>query len=381
MNGIVMLINEFAPVSGGTEKQAERLAAFMADKGEKVWVITRRFAGLAAKEHYRGFTVIRPPTFGPGKLKTLSFILGSLWLLWKLRREYDILHAHMLFGAAFSALLSGKLLKKGTLVKLGSSGPTGEIALSRRSSRGRVRLALLRRWADRVIVLDKTIFAEAESAGIPSKKIVQISNGIDASRFEPKKIQKNNAEKLEILFIGRLVPEKSLPTLLKAYKKALENFPQLHLTLVGEGAERQALEQLAKETGIENALNFAGKQDDVRPFLAAADIFVLPSKTEGMSNALLEGMASGLPCLATPVGANPRVLGNGKYGILLPVGDEDAWAQALVDLGRSPQRRASLGKAARERILNEYDFSIIGARYLSLYETLIREEKGFDEQF
>ena len=371
MNGIVMLINEFTPISGGTEKQAERLAAFMAKNGKKVWVITRRFPGLAAKEEYQGFTIIRPPSFGPGKLKTFSFVLGSLWHLWQLRKEYEILHAHMLFGAAFSALLTGKLLKKGTLVKLGSSGETGEIAVSRRSSRGRVRLALLRRWADRVVVLDKKMYVEAVSVGIPAKKITRISNGIDAAQFVLEK-SKKNAEKVEILFIGRFVPEKSLPTLLNAYQKALQICPSLHLTLVGDGVEREALENLAEELGVTQEITFAGKQSDVRPYLAAADIFVLPSKTEGMSNALLEGMAAGLPCLATPVGATPRVLENGKHGMLLPVGDVDAWAQALADLGRNPQKRVALGKAARERILQEYDFSIIGARYLALYEEIAK---------
>jgi glycosyltransferase involved in cell wall biosynthesis len=369
MNGIVMLINEFTPISGGTEKQAERLAAFMAKEGKKVWVITRRFSGLAAKEDYLGFTIIRPPSFGPGKLKTISFVLGTLAHLWRLRKQYQVLHAHMLFGAAFSALLTGKLLKKATLVKLGSSGPTGEIAVSRRSSRGRVRLALLRRWADKVIVLDEKMSAEAIAVGIPPEKIIRISNGIDAKQFETLETKKSSAA-VEILFIGRFVPEKSLQTLLKAYQKALQDCSKLHLTLVGDGTERKELENLASTLGIAEKTTFAGKQSDVRPYLAAADIFVLPSKSEGMSNALLEGMAAGLPCLATPVGAGPRVLGAGKYGVLLPVGDTDAWAQALVELGRNPQQRAELGKAAQKRILSEYDFSIIGARYLALYETL-----------
>ncbi len=375
MNGVVMLVNEFPPISGGSEKQAERLATFMAAQGKRVWVITRRFPGLVANEKRDGFVIMRPATFGLGKFKTVTFVLGSLWSLWKLRKEYEILHAHMLFGAAFAAVFAGRVMNKRSIVKLGSSGSSGEIEVSRRTGRGRLRLDLLRRWADRVIVLDEIMQAEAISVGIASEKIKLISNGIDAQIFSaPTTVNKVDIMpdgKVNILFVGRLVDEKSLPTLLKAFQKALITCPDLHLTLVGDGQEREVLLRLAATLEITDYITFAGKQDNVRAYLSHADIFVLPSKTEGMSNALLEGMAASLPCLATPVGASPRVLDDGKSGMLLPVGDVNAWAQALSEIGHDPERRRSLGQAARRRIMSEYDFSIIGARYKSLYAELV----------
>mgnify|MGYP000185719812 CR=1 FL=1 len=375
MSGVVMLVNEFSPISGGSEKQAERLATFMAAQGKPVWVITRRFSGLLAEEKRDGFTVLRPPSFGPGKLKTLTFIFGAIWHLWRLRREYKVIHAHMLFGAAFAAVLARRFLQKRVLVKLGSSGPAGEIEVSRRTLRGKVRLALLRRWADRIIVLDEIIQAEAISVGILPEKIKLISNGIDATLFytatKNKELETTFKGKTIVLFVGRLVKEKSIPTLLNAFEKALKNSPNLHLILVGKGPDQSMLESLAKELKIQHQITFAGNQDDVRPYLALADIFVLPSNTEGMSNALLEGMAAGIPCLATPVGASPSVLDHGKCGLLLPVGDVDIWAQTLSELDHDPERRASLGQAARRRIMSEYDFSIIGTRYQSLYAELV----------
>jgi len=378
MDGIVMLVNEFAPVSGGAEKQAERLAGYFAAHGRVVWVITRHFPGLVSAETINGFHVIRPVTWGPGKFKTITFVLGALWQLWLLRRRFAIIHAHMLFGPAFAAALAGRILGKRVIVKLGSSGPDGEIQVSRRTLRGRLRLAFLRRWADVIIALDDDMQVEALSAGFSYERVYRMVNGIDVLSFMPDRPREDaktalgKKDKTLVLFVGRLVPQKSLPTLLKALQMAVQCCSDLHLVLVGSGPEHGYLQSLVDELKIHEFVTFAGNQSDVKPYLNASDIFVLPSESEGMSNALMEGMAAGLPCLATPVGASPRMLDQGKYGMLIPVRDVMAWADALVELTRNPARRAELGKAAHQRIMAEYDFSVIGARYEALYQELIK---------
>ena len=380
-NGVVMLVNEFSPVSGGAEKQAERLAAYFAERNKPVWVITRHFPGLATSETMHGFHVIRPVTWGVGKTRTITFILGALKHLWLLRHQTSIIHAHMLFGPAFAAALAGRLLGKKVIVKLGSSGPTGEIQISQRTARGRLRLVLLRRWADVIVALDGDMQAEALSAGFLPERIYRIGNGIDVASFAPElsrevakaKLEKQN--KVLVLFVGRLVPQKSLPTLLKALHQAVKSCPNLHLVLVGSGFEQAALRGLVDELKIHEFVTFTGNQSDVKPYLNAADIFVLPSESEGMSNALMEGMATGLPCIATPVGASPEMLDNGRYGVLVPVGNVGAWAAALVELAGNPIRRMELGNAAHQRIKAEYDFSVVGARYEALYQELTRSQR------
>ena len=373
-----MLVNEFTPVSGGAEKQAERLAAYFAARNRPVWVITRHFPGLATDEMMNGFHVIRLVTWGPGKTRTITFVLGALRHLWLLRNKIAIIHAHMLFGPAFAAALAGRLLGKRVIVKLGSSGSTGEIQISLRTARGRLRLALLRRWADVIIALDDDMLAEALSAGFLPERIYRMVNGIDVSAFAPAvsreaaKAQIQMQNKVLILFVGRLVPEKSLPTLLNALHQAVKTCPNLHLILVGSGSDQATLQSLVYELKIEEFVTFAGNQSDVKPYLNSADIFVLPSESEGMSNALMEGMAAGLPCIATPVGASPKMLGHGKYGMLVPVGDINSWADALVELARDPIRRREFGKAAHQRIMSDYDFSVVGARYEGLYQELIK---------
>lgn len=381
-----MLVNDFAPVSGGAEKQAERLAGFMASQKRAILVITRRRSGLAPEQFMNGYTVIRPATWGPGKIKTVSFVIGTLWVLWHNRKQYSILHAHMLFGPAFAAALAGHFLGKRVIVKLGSSGTDGEIQTSLRTLRGRVRLAFLRRWADVIIALDDTMYNEALSAGFSVERIYRMVNGIDVSSFASDISQENLKyslgidNKIVVLFVGRLVPQKSLSTLLNALHQSIKVCPNLSLVLVGNGPEYEMLRNLSDDLNIQDNIVFAGNQSDVKPYLRAADIFALPSETEGMSNALMEAMASGLPCIATPVGAGPEMLAYGECGVLVPVGDVDAWSKALVGLAQDSIRRTELGRAARRRITSEYDFSVVGARYESLYDELERKTSKDSER-
>ena len=385
MHGIVMVINEFGPVLGGAEKQAERLASYLAAHNRPVWVITRRLPGFTSAETIDGYYVLRPATWGPGKLKTVTFVLGALWHLWRLRRSYKILHAHLLFGPAFAAALAGRILQKRVIVKLGSSGPHGEIQVTRRRFRGRISLALLRRWVDAIIVLDNDMEAEALSIGFPTSRVYPMFNGIETSSFAPtlsredaKKALGMN-DKILVLYVGRLVPQKSLTTLLQAMKMAVQSCPNLHLMLVGDGPRQESLQALVVSLNIQKFVTFAGNQTNVKPFLWAADIFALPSEQEGMSNALLEAMTTGLACLATPVGASSQMLNYGKCGLLLPVGDISAWGKALIDLGGDPERRAELGKAAHQRVMTEYDFSVVGARYEAFYQSLLEQDPRHTE--
>ncbi len=375
-----MLVNEFPPLpTGGAERQAERLATYLAQHGWPVWVITRGAAGLAASEIRSGYQIMRPRPFGPGKMRTITFIIGALLVLWRLRSSYRILHAHLAFGPAFAAVVAGRLLGKLVLVKLGNSGEFGDLKVSQRTLRGRLRLAVFRHWADAVIVLDQAMYDEALAAGFDPRRLHRMNNGIDARSFSPPASRSAAREKLGladkvlVVYVGRLAAQKALPTLLDGVSYAashcnMEN--ALHVLLVGDGPERSPLEKQVQVLGLEKQVTFTGNQEDVHPYLEAADMFVLPSGAEGISNALLEAMSSGIACLATPVGDSAEMLDHGQCGVLLPANDAIAWGKALAELGNDAGRREQLGMAARQRILNQYDFSVVGAQYEALYRAL-----------
>jgi glycosyltransferase involved in cell wall biosynthesis len=378
VNGVIMLVNEFPPLPvGGAEHQAERLSAWLAQRGWSVRVITRHAPGLPTQEARAGFEITRPFTGGSGKIRTLTFVLGTLFSLWKLRKSYCILHAHLAFGPAFAAVIIGRLLNKRAIVKLGNSGDFGDIQVSQSSWRGRLRLFAFRRWANTIITLDEAMHAEALAAGFDAGRLLRINNGIDAQAFAPAlsraeaHTQLGLQDKVVVLHVGRLAEQKALPTLLEALALALETAPDLHLILVGDGPKLSALEAQAQTLGLDGQITFAGQQANVRPYLAAADLFALPSTAEGISNALLEAMAAGLACLAAPVGGNPEVLDQGRCGLLLPMRDASAWGTALANLGNDSERRQSLGLAARQRILDQYDFSVVGKYYEDLYTHLL----------
>lgn len=377
MKGVVMLVNEFPPIpTGGAERQAERLAMYLKNNGWPVWVITRRIDGLPARQNYQGLEIVRPLTVGFGKLKTITFVLGTLFLLWKLRSKYEILHAHLVYGPAFAAMLAARFLGKRVIVKLGNSGEFGDVQHSQRTLRGRLRLAMLRRWADVIIALDDTIYNEILSVGINPKQIRRISNGINVGNFSPLQTRieaKKNLglmNKVVMIFVGRLSPQKSLPTLLQALERALTSSPNLHLLLIGDGPDCIALEDQVQLLGIRDCVEFLGNQSDVRPYLNAADIFVLPSKSEGISNALLEAMSAGLACVVTTVGGNFEILDQGRCGVLLPPGDVSAWSNSLIELANDPEKRQALGDAAQKHVASHFDFSVVGSIYESLYTEL-----------
>jgi glycosyltransferase involved in cell wall biosynthesis len=378
-DGVVMLVNEFPPLPvGGAERQAERLSGWLAARGWKVSVLTRGAASLPSRETRDGFSILRIRPRGPGKLKSLTFVLGSIWTLFHRRTEYKILHAHLSFGPAFAAVIAARLLGKRVIVKLGNSGEFGDIRVSQKTLRGRVRLFALRRWADAVIALDEAMHAEALAAGFDPRRLRRMNNGIDFEAFtstrskEEAKSALGLGGKIIVLFMGRLSEQKSLPTLLNAFAAARKDCSALHLLLLGDGPSRPALDFQAEKLGISANTTFAGPQRDVRPYLEAADVFALPSVSEGISNALLEAMSAGLACVATPVGGNAEVLDAGACGILLPPRDESAWAAALAELGNDSQRRERLGEAARARVRERYDFSVVGGQYESLYRELTR---------
>jgi glycosyltransferase involved in cell wall biosynthesis len=239
---------------------------------------------------------------------------------------------------------------------------------------------MLRRWVDVDIALDSEMEAELLGANFPRDRVKRMVNGIDIDAFPVQadtvaaKAALGLAGKKVLLFTGRLAPQKALPDTLTALHRALVECPELHLLLIGEGSERAMLEQRVSELSLGQHVTFVGNVADVRKYLDGADIFVLSSVSEGISNALLEAMASGLACIATAVGGTPEVLEQGKCGVLLPPERPELLAAAIVDLCRRPAEVARLGAVARERILSHYAFSVVGNQYIALYERLLQGE-------
>ena len=210
-------------------------------------------------------------------------------------------------------------------------------------------------------------------------KVEALSNGIDLSCFFPGQPVSDIYERydlpgdgLNILFVGRVDPEKSLDVLLKAFVQISGTVPEAHLTVVGDGTARPRLEQMAYRAGLSRRVHFTGRVigKDLPQIYRAADVFAITSKTETQSIVLLEAMASGLPCVAVRAGAIPELVRNGENGFLCEADDSRSVADALRMILTNENRRKEMGEASLQKV-RKHDVSHTLNRIEEIYHLVL----------
>ena len=216
--------------------------------------------------------------------------------------------------------------------------------------------------------------------GIPQKKIALIYNGVDTDRFSP------GASSLALPYgflpadgflvgtIGRLEPVKDQLTLARAFCRMLELQPELRqrarLLIVGDGALRTEIEKTLEAAGVSEVAWLPGFRDDAADFYRVLNLFVLPSRREGISNTLLEAMASGLPVVATAVGGTPEILADGISGTLVPPEDVEGMSQALLRYANDRSTLERHGSEGRSLALEKFSLQSMTRNYQKVYESL-----------
>lgn len=226
-----------------------------------------------------------------------------------------------------------------------------------------------------------------ERIGINPVTVAQIYNGVDTVRFSPP-VSKPRIDGCPfpasshwlVGTVGRLQPVKDQATLVRAFalacKRDGEAARQMRLVIVGDGPERDALSELLRQAGVSDRAWLPGAMNDVPGVLRGLDCFVLPSLSEGISNTILEAMATGLPVIATGTGGNPELITNGQTGCLVPVGDPEALAEALIVLWRDRNSTQRLGAEARREVERRFSIERMVNDYAELYRRLL--ERGCD---
>jgi sugar transferase (PEP-CTERM/EpsH1 system associated) len=222
-----------------------------------------------------------------------------------------------------------------------------------------------------------------EGVGVSAARIEQIYNGVDTQRFRPASQGRmpitgapfTDPSLWLVGTVGRLQAIKDPLLLGRAFVRALELQPEaarrMRLVLAGEGPLRQALQQLLADSGHETLTWMAGERHDVPDVMRGLDAFVLPSRAEGISNTILEAMATGLPIVATDVGGNSELLDDGVSGRLVPADDIDALARAMLDDLRNPLRARQRGAVARDVAQRRFSLDQMVSAYGDLYERLL----------
>ncbi|WJW74457.1 TIGR03088 family PEP-CTERM/XrtA system glycosyltransferase [Thiohalobacter sp. IOR34] len=216
--------------------------------------------------------------------------------------------------------------------------------------------------------------------GVRKTRLSRILNGVDTERFHPPGSARpdvlpagfRTAESLVIGTVGRMEAVKDQVTLARAFIELAAQRPdlrrRLRLVMVGDGSRKPQLEGLLREAGLLEQAWLPGARDDVPELMRALDVFVLPSLAEGISNTIMEAMASGLPVVATAVGGNAELVEDGSSGYLVPAADPVAMAEALAAYAEDPARREAHGRAARERAVRDFSLERMVAEYLAVYD-------------
>ncbi len=371
---VCYVVSYFYPFASGAERQALEQGAELVRRGHTVHVVTRAIRGYGLDdEEVRGVFIHRwVRSISAGPLFGVSFVAGVIRALQVLRPLYDVIHTHQaLWEAVATGLGRDAFARAPTLVQPASSGPYGEAEeLARTRGFRLLRRAILRNTAFAAISAD--IERQWLDLGVPAGKMVRTASGVDAEQFKPgpTSLEGTLLPRPRVVFTGRLHPQKNLDVLLDAWPHVAQRSPA-NLILVGPGAERPRLEEKTRRLGIANRVQFTGPLNDVADTLRAADIFVLPSVAEGMSNSLLEAMATALPCVASSIGGNTDLLDEGQTGLLVPPHDANAWSTALLRLLEKPELARELGHGARRRIEQEHALPVVVDHYVRVYRSLI----------
>jgi len=219
--------------------------------------------------------------------------------------------------------------------------------------------AVFRRLRGAIAVSDEIASHLHEGLGLPRWKVRTVANGVPAAKMVERA---HSTATVRVGAIGRLTGQKGFDLMLRAVGEVIRMGRSVEVVVAGEGPERPELERLAEGLPV----RFVGFVEDVGAFLATVDVLCLPSRWEGLPFVLLEGMMSGLPCVATDVGDVPEALG--QAGVIVPPNDVGSLAQALDDLVRSPDRRLALGRAAHERVRTLYSVRSMVESTTRVYE-------------
>jgi len=377
---VCMIIAYFPPIVGGSEIQALRLAKALIDQNVNLFVITEKLRGVRKFERIDGVPVYRLFALGSGKVASLSFMLSAFLFLIKNRRRYQIIHAHLPSSPAITAVVTGKLLGKKVIVKFACSGKSGNIQTSDRTYLGRAKLRFLMRYADTFICPSKDVKRELIDYGFDRERVVEIPNGVDIRLFRPvSDSEKENLRRcfnLPLLpiavYSGRLELRKGLEILLRAWQEVLK-VKESYLLILGDGTQKDSLTNLARQLRIIDFVRFTGQIDNVGQYLQATDVFVFPSSAEGLSNSLLEAMATELPIVATNIGGTEEVIEHEKNGILVEPGNVDALVNGVMKLLKQREMAHRLGREAKRTIEENYSIGIVAQKHIGLYREMINE--------
>ncbi len=369
---VLMVVPQYPyPIKGGLERQAHELSKSLTQLGIEVQALSGMInGGQAACEQVEGIEVHRVPWSANKALRFVRAPFDLFRVLLSKRDTFDVVHLHQISWFGLFVILAARLLGKPILTKLPNVGESGIPGLAA-SRFGTLKIAIFKK-SDAVVALSSESLAELRAIGFPPERVLAAPNGI---RLSVDTVESHSArpdpDVCRIVFVGRFSEEKLIDDLLHVFKRVMTSASRpVRLELWGSGPLETDLKNLSLRLGIQGSVAFPGQVNDVRERLRNIDVFVLPSREEGNSNAILEAMDAGLPIVSTRVGGTPMLVGPHGARLLAEPRDRDALFARLMELVDDQDLRRQTGQAMRERVRECFDIDRIARIYLAAYLNL-----------
>jgi len=379
---VCMFSHYFPPHYSGAAKQAISLAHQLKKRGHSIEFITVKWPGLEAEDNFEGFPVHRVESGHGRRHKELRLWWNLFQYVLRRRKDFDILHSH---GAYYTNSIIGPLARLAgwkSLVK--ASLANNDLHGLGASLTGKVHYRFLK-LVDAYIAISRELGKEFLSTGLPARKVHYIPNGVDIERFHPTtpeerlniRRMRGLPEKKKIaLTIGVFDQRKNIGWLLKEWVRKSAFGTGAMLLAIGpqsredvDGSFLGSLRKMAEENP--DILYLMDHVNDIERYYRAADLFILPSYSEGMPNVVLEAMASGLPCAVTQVSGSEELVQDGETGYTFRAGDTEGLCEAIQKILSTTDTEGGMGARARRLIEEKYAVSIVAERYEELYQRLI----------
>lgn len=377
---ILMYSTYFPPQYSGAAKQAIALARYLRERGHHVEFLTVRWAGLAAADTVDGFVVHRLSQGGGRRHREFRLWWNMLRFVVERRNDFDIIHTH---GAYYTNSVVGPLSRLvGWRSIAKASLSENDLASVGRDFSGRIHARFLK-MIDCCVAISRDLEKEFQDVGLAAHKVRYLPNGVNTERFRPAMPGEKDLLRCELglpldrpiaLSIGVFDERKNIGWLMEEWVTAQAFGTDALLLAVGpqsredaDGSFLASLKRLAGDNG--ELLRIKEHVEDIEKYYRAADLFILPSHSEGMPNVVLEAMASGLPCVVTMVSGTEDLMTEGHTGFRFPSGDVAALKACLHrTLG---DESAALGSNSRTLMEASYSLSRLAERYEALYRELM----------
>jgi glycosyltransferase involved in cell wall biosynthesis len=373
---LTLVSRRYPPQIGGAERVMQNLAHGFAAQGLRVTVLSseNRQEGVERTVDDRPADDSQNP-----KIVRLPYsgirMAGTFFYLRALERWFEkyrpsLVYVSMLKHDAFSSVRYGMRRGVPIVLRPEGAGLTGDMGWQSQDRFGRV-IARTTRQANAFVALSPRIHDELLEAGYSEQRIHDIPNGvpIPAHFWTPPKLGRGPTA----AFVGRLAPEKGLDRLLRAWKLVHMELPEARLEIIGEGPSEESLRSMATASGIAHKVDFPGARGDIAQCLAKADLFVLPSREEGLSMSLLEAMAAGIPVVVSDIPGNRTLVKQGETGRIVNCENTAEFAQAILAGLRGDESTLRMAVDGRSLVSRRFSIEFMVGEHLNLFRRLNHE--------